>query len=382
MPVRIAVLALGPVSRDTGGRSYLEGVLGPLGSEPGLEVAVHVSDPDFSVPASCATVRHRVPPGTAGRIAGEARIARSVAREAELVLAPLNFLPPLARGRTVVVEHNILSLPSGVSASRDVSRLRRLYRPRALAHTLRRATAVAVVSRHLRDRLLADFPSLDPARLHVVPLGVGEPIRAVGAAREVGPGRRILVVSALWDYKRVDLAIQALAHLARRLPEARLDVAGPGAARRTGLEALAAALGVGDRVTFLGNVPGEQMPALYAQADALLHLSEIESFPLPVLEGMAAALPVVARRLPPLVEVGGDVPLWLDAIVEPAAVADALERALTDEGLRLEAARRGPERAEPFTWERTAGRLADVIRSAAAPEDKAARLERAEAVRP
>jgi len=87
------------------------------------------------------------------------------------------------------------------------------------------------VSRHLRDRLLADFPSLDPARLHVVPLGVGEPIRAVGAAREVGPGRRILVVSALWDYKRVDLAIQALAHLARRLPEARLDVAGPGAAR-------------------------------------------------------------------------------------------------------------------------------------------------------
>jgi glycosyltransferase involved in cell wall biosynthesis len=382
MPVRVAVLALGPVSRDTGGRSYLEGVLGPLGADPELDVAVHASDPAFAVPGTCTVVRHRVPPGTAGRLAAEARVARAASRSADLVLAPLNFLPPLVRGPSVVVEHNILSLPSGVGQSRDVSRLRRLYRPRALAHTLRRATAAAVVSEHLRDRLAADFAWLDPGRLHVVPLGVSEEIRAVGAAREPRPGTRILVVSALWDYKRVDLAIQALAHLAPRLPDARLEIAGPGNPRRARLEALANGLGIGDRVTFLGNVPTGRMPALYADADVLLHLSEIESFPLPVLEGLAAGLPVVARRLPPLLEVGQDVPLWLDATVYPAAVADALERALTDEELRADAARRGPERAAPFTWERTAGLLADVIRTAARAESVGAPSRDAEAVRP
>jgi glycosyltransferase involved in cell wall biosynthesis len=381
MPVRVAVLALGPVSRDTGGRSYLEGILGPLGEEPGLDVAVHASDPAFAVPASCAAVRHRIPPGTAGRIAAEIRIARVASRSADLVLAPLNVLPPLARGRTLVIEHNVLSLPGEVGRSRDVSRLRRLYRPRALARTLHRASAVAVVSGHLRDRLLADFPWVEAGRLHVVPLGVGDAIRAVGAAREPRPGRRILVVSALWDYKRVDLAIRAVAELAPRLPDVRLDVAGPGDPRRAGLAALAEELGVAGRIAFRGNVPGAEMPALYANADVLLHPSEIESFGLPVLEGLAAGLPVVARRLPALVEVGGDAPLWFDGS-DPASAASTLERALTDDALRREAARRGPERAGPFTWERTAGLLADVIAAVVGPEAVPAPPRSAEAVRP
>jgi glycosyltransferase involved in cell wall biosynthesis len=358
--MRVAVLALGPVGRDTGGRTYLAGILGPLGREKGLEVDVHVSDAAFTVPSSCRRVRHNVVRGAAGRIAGERIIARGI--DADVLLAPLNYLPESWRGASVVVQHNVLSLPSAAAASADVSRLRRWYRPRALRSTLARATEVAAVSQSLRVRLLADFPTLDPERVRVIPLGVDpEWVARAGDATEP-PSGRILVVAAHWDYKRLPLALDAFALAAADLPDARLRVAGPGDA--TSLGRAAVRLGIRDRVEILGHVPHEQLPELFGWADALLHLSTIESFGLPVLEAAACGVPVVATRIDAVEETVGDGPFWLAPDAGADETAAVLVRAVTDGAARATAVAAGRARAAEFTWERSAELLAAALRDA------------------
>jgi glycosyltransferase involved in cell wall biosynthesis len=361
--MRVAVLALGPVGLDTGGRTYLSEILPALANQPGLVLEAHLSDPGLELPAACRVVRHRVLPGPAGRILAERRVAASLARGGcDVLLAPLNYLPGGWHGPSVCVQHNVLSLPSAVGASRDVSRLRRWYRPRALARTLDRATEIVAVSEHLRRLLLADFPTVDERRIRVIPLGADS-----GWAQrpDRAPSGRILVVSALWDYKRVDLALEAFARLSESLPDATLRVAGPGSPAATkALEDLAARLGVAERIEFLGNVPRAGMPRLYEWADVFLHLSLIESFSLPVLEAMAAGVPVVATRAGGLAEIGGDAPVWLDEAATAEETAAALRRVLTDEPLRVEAVRHGRAQAAAFTWEHSASLLADTLRAA------------------
>ncbi len=102
---------------------------------------------------------------------------------------------------------------------------------------------------------------------------------------------------------------------------------------RPRLEAQAAALGLGDRVRWLG--VRADVPALLAQAHVFALVSRQEGFPLSILEGMRAGLPVVAS------EVGGVAEAVRDgdngALVprgDAAALARALDRLVADPGLR------------------------------------------------
>jgi glycosyltransferase involved in cell wall biosynthesis len=72
-----------------------------------------------------------------------------------------------------------------------------------------------------------------------------------------------------------------------------------------------------------------------------------------VLEAMAAGCPVVASRIPTLVEVAGDAALFCDP-AEPDQFAAAMLRLLEDDRGRADLALRGCERAAQFSWERCA----------------------------
>lgn len=376
--MRVAVLWLGGVARETGGRTYFRNVLGPLARLPDIEVDVHLADGRFVVPEGCGIVRHRVPQhlGAPARIAGEALIARRLERAGyDVLLAPFNFLPPTWRGPSVVVQHNVLA---GKGALAENGLLRAAYRRAAVAHSVARATRVIAVSEHLRGLLLEWYPAVDPARIHVVPLAPPLELLREAPARRPRPGAQLLVVAALWPHKQIDLAISALARLPERLRrDARLLVAGPGDPRA--LAEHAASVGF-ERVEFLGDVPPERLAGLYADSDALLFLSTKESFGLPVVEAMALGLPVVARRIPALVEIAGEAPLWVSQEATAEEVAARVEQLLEDRGLRERHAAAGRRAAARFSWEETARATAEILRAAArlAPPVPGARvLERA-----
>jgi glycosyltransferase involved in cell wall biosynthesis len=91
-----------------------------------------------------------------------------------------------------------------------------------------------------------------------------------------------LIVSRLVPYKRIDLAVRAFAQL--DLP---LVIAGDGRDRQA-LEALA-----GPTVTFLGRVPDEDLPDLYARCRAFVLPGE-EDFSIAPVQAQAAGRPVIA----------------------------------------------------------------------------------------
>ena len=101
----------------------------------------------------------------------------------------------------------------------------------------------------------------------------------------------ILSVSRLSPEKRADLLIQAVAR--QEVGDAVLALAGSGP-DATRLRALAARLGVSERVRFLGFVPGADLPGLYRLADVFAIASEAELQSLVTMEAMASGLPVVA----------------------------------------------------------------------------------------
>ncbi len=102
----------------------------------------------------------------------------------------------------------------------------------------------------------------------------------------------LLCSSRLVPVKRVDLVLQAFAHVARDRPQWDLLVAGDGPLRRE-LEATALRL-VPGRVRFLGFVQMDDLRCAYRIADALVHASEREPWALVINEAANAGLPMIA----------------------------------------------------------------------------------------
>jgi glycosyltransferase involved in cell wall biosynthesis len=217
----------------------------------------------------------------------------------------------------------------------------------------------------------------DLRHITVVPCGVDLGLfRPDGPAEPSPAGRhRLLVVSRLVERKGIGNAITALAGL----PATELVVAGGPPADRLSedpearrLAALAAELGVTDRVRLRGRVERRGLAALYRSADVVVCVPWYEPFGLVPLEAMACGVPVVATA------VGGLVDSVVDGVTglhvpprRPDALRSALARLLSDEARRAAFGTAGARRARRrFGWDRIARSTLDVYTGvAAAPAD-------------
>lgn len=162
----------------------------------------------------------------------------------------------------------------------------------------------------------------------------------------------ILGFGRLVKDKGFDLAVRAFESVRRRVPRARLVLAGDGAARSE-LEQLVAALGLSDSVRFVGAMSPERIPALLDAASLVVVPSRWdEPFGLVALEAALMARPVVAARVGGLAEVVE--PGRTGLLVEPEnflALADAMIALLVDPASadRMGATARTRAR-ERFSW--------------------------------
>lgn len=264
---------------------------------------------------------------------------------------------PLPEVVVIQVPLSIRSIRSRIPSSADTTTWpHRLYYDTMLPLTIRRADLVVTVSDYLRQEIVDLYPQFEQ-KVRSVKEGVNLSSFRV-EPRDGTPAPAppyLLFVSTLFPYKRADQALRAFARVhEQRIGSIRLKLAGkdPGGEQRR-LEQLARRLGVREQVEFLGAVPHDQMPALYQGASALLFPSTVETFGLPVLEAMASGTPVIASNRMSVPEVVGDAGLIVDPD-DPEAIARAVCRVLDDEILRHELREAGKQRAQTFTWERTA----------------------------
>jgi glycosyltransferase involved in cell wall biosynthesis len=213
----------------------------------------------------------------------------------------------------------------------------------AAVHRSRRLIAVSEATR--AD--LVRFYRLPPERIAVVPHGVNPEFFAL---QRSDPERYVLCVSTLHPHKNLERLIRAYASSRR---DYKLVLAGMRGFHTDAIEKLVAGLGVGDSVKITGWLPRQELLRLYARASAFVYPSLFEGFGMPVLEALAAGLPVACSQIPPLREVAGDAALFFDPLDE-AAIATALDRIVNDDVLRSRLATAGPERARSFTWKRAA----------------------------
>jgi D-inositol-3-phosphate glycosyltransferase len=183
---------------------------------------------------------------------------------------------------------------------------------------------------------------------------------ALRARLGLAPDARLLLyVGRLQRWKGVDLIIRAL----RQLPQAALLIAGSGDDRGR-LEALVTELGLTARVRLLGSVPRDDLPTLYSSVDLLTAASTAsETFGIGPVEAQACGLPVVASRFGGFPEAIADgVSGLLVPVGDVDALAAAIGRLLTDDGLRAQLAAAGPGWAAQFSWPAVTDRIEAVYR--------------------
>lgn len=115
-------------------------------------------------------------------------------------------------------------------------------------------------------------------------------------------------------------------------------------------------------VELRGYVSEEEKARLLARAALFVYPSFYEGFGLPVLEAMAAGVPVVTSNRTSLPEVAGNAAILVNPQY-PEEIAEAMRAILLDDGLASELSRRGQERATQFMWEKTAQAVLEVFQS-------------------
>jgi glycosyltransferase involved in cell wall biosynthesis len=360
--VRVGLIleqALAPVPGGTG--RYALQLAAALSSDDTLSVSGWTAWHRERGPARVAGVDgpYRLPMPRRPLTAAWERGVGPVPRSADLVHAPTLQFPPRGGRPLVVTIHDAIPWTHPETLTARGFRWHRTMAARAAVHadaiiTPSEATA-ALLARHLP---LHRPPDVIP--LGATPLPV--PPDAADRARALGlpVGGYVLSLATLEPRKGLDVLLRALAE--PTAPDLPLVVVGaPGWG---GVDPLALAAEVGlaaGRVRVLGWVDDHDLAVALSAATVLAVPSRAEGFGLPVLEGMAAGVPVVISRDPALQEVGGDAVLSSDT-GDPAALAAALREICADSGLRDQLVRAGSAKVEGFSWARCANETAAVYR--------------------
>jgi len=227
-----------------------------------------------------------------------------------------------------------------------------LMRPFVLA-ALRRADRVIALSSE-QESFLSGF--LPRNRFRIIPNMVDP--NAFAPSVPANPPA-FLYMGRLIESKGIFVLLEAFGRL---LEDCRLWFAGDGPHRER-LERAVRAAGLSDRVRLLGLTVGKDKLAVLSSAYALVLPSYHEGIPYAILEGMASALPVVATAvggIPDVLRDGTDG--FLVPPGDPAALACAMERLLSDRALRDEMAKNARERSFDFSVERVSAQYIEVYR--------------------
>jgi glycosyltransferase involved in cell wall biosynthesis len=294
-------------------------------------------------------------------------------RRTEWVRGEQRHLPGLARRAGVSLVHSLASTAPVWGTFRRVVTIHDLiYRiypeahPGLRSHAMRvlvplaarRSHRIIVPSEASRSDVVR-LLGVSMAKVDVVPNGLGmspAPQRVSEAEirrrHDLGPRPFVLTLSMKRPHKNLVRLLEALAVIpSERRPL--LVLAGQATPHERELREHAARLGLATDTRFLGWVAIDELESLYRGAACFVFPSLYEGFGLPVLEAMARGVPVACSGRGALDEIVDGAALTFDP-ERPHAIAEAIERLLTDAAERKRLAGAGRANAARFTWAETA----------------------------
>lgn len=225
---------------------------------------------------------------------------------------------------------------------------------------------IHTISNFSKDEILSVFPEL---KGKIVASGIGVNIESyknlsknilhsISALR--GKKDYLLFVGTLEPRKNISFLIQVFNRLHHIFPDLQLVLAGR---LGWGADEVLAAIRkyqLENFVQILGPVADEELPALYQQALAFVYPSLYEGFGLPVIEAMAAGVPVVSSTGGALPEAVGEAGILLDPFDEDGWV-DTIEQVINSSDLRDDLRSRGFEQSRKFSWDIVAQRVFETL---------------------
>ena len=163
----------------------------------------------------------------------------------------------------------------------------------------------------------------------------------------------LCVSSSHYPHKNIERLLRAFALLKAKIPHELHIVGSPTPRFTASLLKLVVDLELQCRVRFMNSLSGIQMSQQYANAEMLIYPSLYEGFGLPILEAMAAGLPVCAGHCSSIPEVAGEAALYFDP-EDVLSMASAINILLTDAGLRGRLLTAGYSNVQRFSWRKSA----------------------------
>lgn len=249
--------------------------------------------------------------------------------------------------------------------------IERMYLDWSTRHSTRIARRVIAVSNATKHDLI-HLNGVPAEKIRVVHSGIDKQLRPVDNPQEIMAlkerlgirGPYLLHVGRVQSRKNLPRLVEAFAEIRDILPDLTLVLAGHEVWGHKGVMNRVTRLKLTDRVILPGYVADGNLAALYSGASVYAFPSLYEGFGFPALEAMACGTPVVCANTSSLPELVGDAALTVPP-TDAHALAEAIQRVLTDDTLRQTLIARGLERVKGFTWEAASRATLQVLQEAA-----------------
>lgn len=274
-------------------------------------------------------------------------------------------LPPLrSKIRKVVTVHDLAFLEHPEYATPSLAE----YLKRVVPESVATADVVAAVSQDSARTLIEHFQT-PREKIVVIPNGlrphfkrVTDPILLGATANKFGLRHPLVLGVGTLEPRKNHLGLIKAFHQAqsdKKNRPAMLALAGGQGWLYDETKQLVADLKLEKKVRFLGRVSELELTILYSLADVFAFPSFFEGFGVPPIEAMACGAPVITSNTSSLPEVVGEAALTVDPhnIDE---LAKAITRLLGNEKLREELRQKGYERAQLYTWPKSAQKMLDI----------------------
>lgn len=275
------------------------------------------------------------------------------------VLFSPGFTAPLAgSGRRVTVIHDL----QHKRQPQNFSRLELMAWEWCVAQSVKTASTIITVSESSK-RDIIEFYGTSQQDVRVISHGVEKDFFGLKKNERYGPELLteaglpdcpyLLAVSTVHPHKNWERLIDAYQTVAREEADLHLVISGLPGKSWDELMKLIAGKGLGERVHVLGWQPRKTLIGLFKYAETLVFPSTFEGFGMPVLEALAAGVPVACSEIGPLRELANGCASFFDPYSsdDMAAAIRGLRR---DEFQRMKFVTAGLERSKNATWQRAA----------------------------
>lgn len=279
----------------------------------------------------------------------------------DLLINPTNTAPVFF-GRNVMVIHDLAFLEYPEWFDSNFVRLYRNIIPRAA----KRARMIVTISEFSKDRIV-QLLKIPPKKVHVIYQGA-DPAFCPASEDEVeramvkfGITRPyVLFVGSITPRKNLSSAMEAFGLIKTGAAAMHtMTVVGVNSYQFPKVNITGKAA---NGIRAVGYADDRDLPGLYTGADVLVYPSLYEGFGLPPIEAMACGTPVVTSNRSSLPEAVGDAALTVDS-KDTKALAEAMERIITDVNLSADLQKRGFQHIKQFTWQRTAKQMLEIIKA-------------------